>query len=447
VQDIKLTESLAMDGDKRVRRYEIDILYKNDYEKTVFSDYEISKDEFKGLMSSFEKDLRRQVAKQLHRKALDASIGITSVRREDLAAGIDEDEEGDEEGDEGNKKKKNEGKKKKGDQEDDSENVRKKRSDAKKYDEESESEEEEEDGDDLMMDEEEEEETKENKGEEDDDLMDDGDEERDTAGTKSSKKQVREKLTITITMPASDKVMMMQLVESCVESKVLHERKGIKRCFVSQAKPERPDQSKFVVQTEGVNFAAVMALATLIEQCPKRFPYLIDVDHVNSNDVHKMLHYYGVEAARCVLVREVGSVFKVYGINVDQRHLSLIGDYQMFDGNYRSFSRNGSGMSCNASPLLQISFETAGNFIINAATFNRSDNLSTPAASIITGLPVHTGTGAFFQAEQILDPELLHSADGDFENQIEFEDEDASAEMVKKEHQIPVKKEIKAESV
>jgi len=260
-------------------------------------------------------------------------------------------------------------------------------------------------------------------------------------------------------MPASDKVMMMQLVEDCVESTVLHERKGIRRCFVSAAnpKPEKPDQSKFVVQTEGVNFAAVMSLAALLEQYPKRFPFVIDVNRVNSNDVHKVLHYYGVEAARAVLVREVGSVFKVYGINVDQRHLSLIGDYMMFDGSYRSFSRNGSGMSCNASPLLQISFETAGNFIINAATFNRTDNLSTPAASIVTGLPVHTGTGAFFQAEQILDPELLHSSDDvnmeDEEQEIQNDEEEmeiepkAEPDIVKKEPNVRIKKErkIKAE--
>jgi len=434
VQDIKLTESLRMDEDeKRVRCYEIDILFKKDYEKTVFKDYEIKREEFQRLLTLFEKTLRHLVAKQLHRKQ-DSSIGITSVRREDIAVGADdydiEGEDDDEEG--GRKQKKNdEKKKKKDDEEDDSENVRAKRSEAKNFDEESESEEETDSEDDMDSD------SEDNKGEDekkDDDEMND---DIDDPSVKGKKKELHDQLSITITMAASDKVMMMQLVEDCVESTVLHERKGIRRCFVSEAspKPTRPDQSKFVVQTEGVNFAAVMGLATLLQNDAKRFPFLIDVDHVNSNDVHKVLHYYGVEAARAVLVREVGSVFKVYGINVDHRHLSLIGDYMMFDGSYRSFSRNGSGMSCNASPLLQISFETAGNFLINAATFNRTDNLCTPAASIITGLPVHTGTGAFFQTEQILDPELLRPADNDMEDDggLEEVDADSVAEMVKME--------------
>jgi len=446
VQDIKLTESLKMDDDRRVRCYEIDIMYKKDYEKTVFKDYEISRDEFKKLMSLFEKELKHLVAKQLHRKAMDASIGITSVRREDIAVGAEDVGDDDDDDDEGGSKKRSnkdsDKKKKKDSEEEDAENVRAKRSSAKNFDEESESERETDSEDDMMSDGESEAAAK--KKEDD---MEDDEEDDDVTSTKSKKKELRDQLSITITMAASDKVMMMQLVEDCVESTVLHERKGIRRCFVSEAnpKPTNPSQSKFVVQTEGVNFAAVMSLATVLEQNPERFPFVIDVNHVNTNDVHKVLHFYGVEAARAVLVREVGSVFKVYGIGVDNRHLSLIGDYMMFDGSYRSFSRNGSGMACNASPLLQISFETAGNFIINAATFNRTDNLCTPAASIVTGLPVHTGTGAFFQAEQILDPELLHSSnDSDMEEEQEQVDE--SAEIIKEEEPIRVKKERKVKA-
>ncbi len=46
-----------------------------------------------------------------------------------------------------------------------------------------------------------------------------------------------------------------------------------------------------------------------------------------------MLMNYGVEAARACIVREISSVFKVYGISVDKRHLGLIADYMTFQVN------------------------------------------------------------------------------------------------------------------
>ena len=438
VQDIKLTESLRMEDGQRVRCYEIDILYKKDYETTVFSDYEITRTEFQQLMSRFEKQLRILVAKQLHRKPLDASIGITSVRREDIAVGAEDYNEDDDDDDENEGKKKSSGSKKKGhksEESEDAENVREKRKMAKNYEDGSDDE-----GDNDVSDSDSESETEHKKNaasddeDEDDTKMKDDEEEEEEGGkrAKSSKKELHDQLSITITMAASDKVMMMQLVEDCVEATVLHECKGIRRCFVSEAdpKPTRPDQSRYVVQTEGVNFVAVMSLATLLEESPNHFSYVIDVDTVNSNDVHKVLHFYGVEAARAVLVREVGSVFKAYGIKVDHRHLSLVGEYMMFDGTYRSFSRNGSGISCSASPLLQISFETAGTFLLNAAAFNRTDNLCTPSAALVAGLPVHTGTGAFFQVEQVLDPALLRNSSAATEG-VDIGEEDDEGVAVK----------------
>ena len=437
VQDVKLTELLRVEDGKRLRCYEIDILFKKDYQRTVFDEYEIPRDEFHQLAVLFEKRLRALVAKQLHRSATDASIGITAAQREDYAGGGgDGDDDGDEEDDEGRsssssssrarksrggddgddddeEKKERKKRQRSHDEEDDAENVRAKRKMAKQFDEESDSEKESDldsdasdREDERMRNEDDEEEEKEKKKEH----SEDEDEEEDDEGVKGRKKEqeAHDTLSITITMAASDKVMMMQLVEECIEKTVLHECKGIKRCFVSEAdpKPTEPDQSRYVVQTEGVNFVAVMVLAEQLRQST-RLPCRIDVDSVSSNDVHKVLQFYGVEAARSVLVREVGGVFKAYGINVDPRHLSLIGDYMTFDGGYRSYSRNGSGMACHPSPLLQISFETAGNFLINAATFNRTDNLRTPAASLVVGLPVQTGTGAYFQSEQVLDPAVL----------------------------------------
>ena len=57
-------------------------------------------------------------------------------------------------------------------------------------------------------------------------------------------------------------------------------------------------------------------------------------------------------------------MFAVYGIGVDSRHLSLIGDYMMQQGNYRPCSR--SGMETSTSPFLKMTFETAASFLVDA---------------------------------------------------------------------------------
>lgn len=57
-------------------------------------------------------------------------------------------------------------------------------------------------------------------------------------------------------------------------------------------------------------------------------------------------------------------VFKMYGIDVDSRHLLLIADYMTFDGTFKPLSRK--GMEDNCSPLQQMTFEASLTFIKNA---------------------------------------------------------------------------------
>ncbi len=69
----------------------------------------------------------------------------------------------------------------------------------------------------------------------------------------------------------------------------------------------------------------------------------------------KVLNVLGVEACRASIVSEMISVFGVYGIDVDTRHLGLIADYMTFMGGFRPVSR--AGMMDAASACLQMSFE------------------------------------------------------------------------------------------
>eukprot|EP00915_Cephaloidophora_sp_WS-2016_P003348 GHVH01004485.1.p1 GENE.GHVH01004485.1~~GHVH01004485.1.p1 ORF type:complete len:2093 (-),score=248.26 GHVH01004485.1:101-6049(-) len=118
------------------------------------------------------------------------------------------------------------------------------------------------------------------------------------------------------------------------------------------------------------------------------------VDHNNlmTNDIKTVLQFYGIEACRTILIRELAKVFAVYGIKVDFRHLSLIGDSMTRTGTLRAFNRL--GMTPHNSPLLQMSFETSMNFMTQALERAATDDLGSPASSIVTGAMSKVGTGA-----------------------------------------------------
>lgn len=70
---------------------------------------------------------------------------------------------------------------------------------------------------------------------------------------------------------------------------------------------------------EGTN---VRGLAHLAED-------IVDVNNIRTNNIHAVLKAYGVEAARETIVQEIASVFNLYSINVNIRHLMLIADYMV----------------------------------------------------------------------------------------------------------------------
>ena len=111
------------------------------------------------------------------------------------------------------------------------------------------------------------------------------------------------------------------------------------------------------------------------------------IDHANihSNDIGAILRHYGVEAARASIVREIAAVFGVYGISVDQRHLSLIADYMTSGGSYRPFNRQGME-TATASPLLKMTFETTVVYLINSAVLGDWDKLTISSSKISHGI-------------------------------------------------------------
>ena len=141
--------------------------------------------------------------------------------------------------------------------------------------------------------------------------------------------------------------------------------------------------SPMQLETSGVNFELFWNLDDYLS-----------INEIKSNDIHAMLKTYGVEAARETIIQEVESVFGVYGIEVDKRHLSMIADFMTFDGGIRPMNRLGMGQF-STSPFGKMTFETATKFIVDAATHGEADSLECPSASVCLGKPAKVGTGTF----------------------------------------------------
>lgn len=169
-------------------------------------------------------------------------------------------------------------------------------------------------------------------------------------------------------------------VVTCQEKQVIFYGKNPKaRKDISPAEKEKVP----ALQATGVDFGTFW-----------QFQDVLDVRCVYSNSIDAMLNTYGVEAARATIIREIQHVFGSYGISVNMRHLTLIADYMTHSGGYRPMNRLG-GIANSISPFCKMSFETASKFIVEAASHGETDELESPSARVILGLPVKVGTGSF----------------------------------------------------
>lgn len=184
----------------------------------------------------------------------------------------------------------------------------------------------------------------------------------------------RVKLTLSVRYQKPD---LTSIIRELATKSIVHRVPNIKRSIIYKGNGDEE-----LLKTDGINIGEMF-----------QHNKILDLNRLYSNDIHAIARTYGIEAASQVIVKEVSNVFKVYGITVDRRHLSLIADYMTFDGTFQPLSRK--GMEHSSSPLQQMSFESSLQFLRNAAGFGRPDELNSPSSRLMVGLPVRNGTGAF----------------------------------------------------
>ncbi|XP_029165392.1 DNA-directed RNA polymerase I subunit RPA1 [Nylanderia fulva] len=172
------------------------------------------------------------------------------------------------------------------------------------------------------------------------------------------------------------KLDLPTIIRNAADKTVLWETPCIKKAFTFQNKGET------ILKTDGLNIVEMF-----------KYDNILNLNKLYSNDIYNISQTYGIEAANKVIVREVRDVFKMYGITVDFRHLSLIADYMTFDGTFQPLSRK--GMENSASPLTQISFESSLAFLKSATLQGKKDDILSPSSRLMLGQPCKSGTGAF----------------------------------------------------
>ena len=175
------------------------------------------------------------------------------------------------------------------------------------------------------------------------------------------------------------RMLLVPMMGEIADKVLVRHTKGIQGAVVV---PAGKGRAVPCVQTAGINFEGM-----------SQWEDAIDLHQVKSNDVHAVLMRYGVEAARQTITKEISSVFGVYGISVDERHLGLIADYMTHEGGYKPLNRNGIESCCSS--IQKMTFETTTHFLAQAAINADADTLGSPSSSIVLGKAPRMGTGAF----------------------------------------------------
>lgn len=178
------------------------------------------------------------------------------------------------------------------------------------------------------------------------------------------------------------KILLPPILESVCHSSIIQSIPGIASATCTRERIVGTDSFETLILTQGVNLPAMHA-----------YQSIINPHHIFTNDIGAMLAFYGVEAARATIIREMDAVFKGHSISVDNRHLNLIADVMTRGGGFTPFSRL--GLRGATSPLMKMSYETTLGFLRDAVLDQDWDTLEGPSARLVVGKVGRVGTGSF----------------------------------------------------
>ncbi|CCO37688.1 DNA-directed RNA polymerase III subunit C1 [Rhizoctonia solani AG-1 IB] len=115
-------------------------------------------------------------------------------------------------------------------------------------------------------------------------------------------------------------------------------------------------------------------------------------EKTTSNHIMEVEQVLGIEAARKTIIGEIQYTMQSHGMNVDPRHIMLLGDVMTYKGQVLGITRFGVA-KMKDSVLMLASFEKTTDHLFDAAGYAKNDNISGVSESIIMGNTAeHCGT-------------------------------------------------------
>jgi DNA-directed RNA polymerase III subunit RPC1 len=105
-----------------------------------------------------------------------------------------------------------------------------------------------------------------------------------------------------------------------------------------------------------------------------------------SNHVIEVAKVLGIEAARRTIINEIQYTMKSHDMNIDPRHVMLLGDVMSYKGEVLGITRFGVA-KMKDSVLMLASFEKTTDHLFDAAAYGKNDSIAGVSESIIMGNP------------------------------------------------------------
>lgn len=122
---------------------------------------------------------------------------------------------------------------------------------------------------------------------------------------------------------------------------------------------------------------------------------------------------------RSSIIDEISETMKAHGMDIDPRHMQLLGDVMTYKGEVLGITRF--GLAKMRDSVLQLaSFEKTTDHLFDAAFHMKTDEVEGVSECIILGQSMSIGTGAFKVVRKLMIPEnMLKPKKGMFEGAYE----------------------------
>lgn len=144
----------------------------------------------------------------------------------------------------------------------------------------------------------------------------------------------------------------------------------------------RKEGEEWLINTIGSNLKEVFAIKE------------VDETKTVTNDIHETTKILGIEAARNLIINEALKTLQEQALDVDVRHVMLVGDIMTLNGDVMSIGRYGVA-GAKTSILARAAFEETIKHLVRASIRNEVDSFQGIFENVMVGQVIPSGTGMF----------------------------------------------------